>query len=28
MLTVRSGETVSNCEGFPRREFLRVGTLG
>ena len=28
MLTVRSGETVSNCEGFSRREFLRVGTLG
>ena len=28
MLTVLSGETVSNCEGFSRREFLRVGTLG
>ena len=28
MLTVHSGETVSNCEGFSRREFLRVGTLG
>jgi len=28
MLTIGSSETVSNCEGSSRREFLRVGALG
>ena len=28
MLTVRSSETVSTCEGSSRREFLRIGALG